>query len=151
RGRSRGRRATAPGSSSGPARRAPSHRLRANAGTHRSQRRTAPRKWDLLVRRAWSSHPVRRRARRPLIPGVARTRTYREAASSSRSFRCPGRYAVDAGTRLAGPRSNVAGVNLIEIQTPDGPAEAYLTGSGPGVLFFIDAFGVRPQIAEMAG
>jgi carboxymethylenebutenolidase len=44
----------------------------------------------------------------------------------------------------------VAGVNLIEIQTPDGPAEAYLTGSGPGVLFFIDAFGVRPQIAEMS-
>lgn len=41
-------------------------------------------------------------------------------------------------------------VNLIEIQTPDGPAEGYLTGSGPGVLMFIDAFGLRPQIAEMA-
>lgn len=41
-------------------------------------------------------------------------------------------------------------MNLIEIQTPDGPAEAYLTGSGPGVLLFIDAFGLRPQIAEMA-
>ncbi|MBO0845002.1 MAG: dienelactone hydrolase family protein [Nocardioides sp.] len=41
-------------------------------------------------------------------------------------------------------------VNLIEIQTPDGPAEGYLTGDGPGVLLFIDAFGVRPQIAEMA-
>jgi carboxymethylenebutenolidase len=41
-------------------------------------------------------------------------------------------------------------VNLIEIQTPDGPAEAYVTGRGPGVLFFVDAFGVRPRIAEMA-
>ena len=41
-------------------------------------------------------------------------------------------------------------MNLIEIQTPDGTAEAYLTGSGPGVLFFIDAIGLRPQIAEMA-
>jgi carboxymethylenebutenolidase len=41
-------------------------------------------------------------------------------------------------------------VNLIEIPTPDGPAEAYLTGSGPGVLFVMDAIGVRPQIAEMA-
>ena len=41
-------------------------------------------------------------------------------------------------------------VNLIEIQTPDGPAEAYLTGSGPGVLFFIDGIGLRTQIAEMA-
>jgi carboxymethylenebutenolidase len=41
-------------------------------------------------------------------------------------------------------------VRLIEIETPDGPAEAYLTGSGPGVLFFIDAFGVRRQIADMA-
>jgi len=44
----------------------------------------------------------------------------------------------------------VSQVNLIEIQTPDGPAEAYLAGSGPGVLFFMDAIGVRPQIAEMA-
>jgi carboxymethylenebutenolidase len=41
-------------------------------------------------------------------------------------------------------------VNLIDIETPDGTAEAYLTGSGPGVLFFIDAIGLRPQIAEMA-
>ncbi len=41
-------------------------------------------------------------------------------------------------------------MNLIEIQTPDGPAETYLTGSGPGVLLFIDALGLRPQIAEMA-
>lgn len=41
-------------------------------------------------------------------------------------------------------------MNLIEIQTPDGPAEAYLTGSGPGVVLFIDAIGLRPQIAQMA-
>ncbi len=41
-------------------------------------------------------------------------------------------------------------MNLIDIETPDGTAEAYLTGSGPGVLFFIDAIGLRPQIAEMA-
>jgi carboxymethylenebutenolidase len=47
-------------------------------------------------------------------------------------------------------RSSVAPVNLIEIQTPDGPAEAYLTGGGPGVLFVMDAIGIRPQIGEMA-
>ena len=41
-------------------------------------------------------------------------------------------------------------MNLIDIATPDGTAEAYLTGSGPGVLFFMDAIGLRPQIAEMA-
>lgn len=41
-------------------------------------------------------------------------------------------------------------MDLIQIPTPDGPAEAYLTGTGPGVLLFIDAFGLRPQIAEMA-
>ncbi|HEY3528548.1 MAG TPA: dienelactone hydrolase family protein [Nocardioides sp.] len=41
-------------------------------------------------------------------------------------------------------------MNLIEIQTPDGPAQAYLTGHGPGVLLFMDAYGIRPQIAEMA-
>jgi carboxymethylenebutenolidase len=40
----------------------------------------------------------------------------------------------------------------IEIQTPDGPAEAYLTGEEgrPGVLFYIDAIGLRPRIEEMA-
>ncbi len=32
---------------------------------------------------------------------------------------------------------------------PDGTAEAYLTGSGPGVLLFIDAIGLRPQIEQM--
>ena len=41
-------------------------------------------------------------------------------------------------------------MNLIDIELPDGTAEAYLTGSGPGVLFFIDAIGLRPQIARMA-
>lgn len=52
--------------------------------------------------------------------------------------------------RLLVLRSNVWDVTLIEIQTPDGPAEAYLTGSGPGVLMFMDVHGIRPQISEMA-
>lgn len=44
----------------------------------------------------------------------------------------------------------------IDITTPDGVAEAYLTtpasqdGPVPGVLFFMDAIGVRPRIEEMA-
>lgn len=44
--------------------------------------------------------------------------------------------------------------DLIEIQTPDGTAEAYVARpEGPskgGVLFFMDAIGLRPRIAEMA-
>ncbi len=40
----------------------------------------------------------------------------------------------------------------IEIETADGVAEAYLTGEAgkPGVLFYIDAIGLRPRIEEMA-
>src|SRR4051812_24252419 len=40
----------------------------------------------------------------------------------------------------------------IEIQAADGAAEAYLTGTegDPGVLFYIDAIGLRPQIEQMA-
>ncbi|MBB6628980.1 dienelactone hydrolase family protein [Nocardioides sp. KIGAM211] len=43
----------------------------------------------------------------------------------------------------------------IEIETPDGPAEAYVTRpddgeTHPGVLFFVDAIGLRPRIEEMA-
>lgn len=40
----------------------------------------------------------------------------------------------------------------IEIPTPDGAAEAYMAGEEgrPGVLLFIDAIGLRPQIATMA-
>ena len=42
----------------------------------------------------------------------------------------------------------------IEIETVDGPAEAYLTRPDdvdhPGVLFFVDAIGLRPRIEEMA-
>jgi carboxymethylenebutenolidase len=40
----------------------------------------------------------------------------------------------------------------IEIQAPDGVAEAYLAGvdGKPGVLFYIDAIGLRPQIEQMA-
>jgi carboxymethylenebutenolidase len=44
-------------------------------------------------------------------------------------------------------------MELIEIPVPDGTAEAYVAhppaGEGPGVLFFMDAIGVRPQIAAM--
>jgi len=43
---------------------------------------------------------------------------------------------------------------LIDIQTPDGTAEAYLAQpegeSKGGVLFFMDAIGLRPRIGEMA-
>ena len=38
----------------------------------------------------------------------------------------------------------------LEISTNDGTAEAYLTGTGPGVMFFMDAIGLRPRIEEMA-
>jgi carboxymethylenebutenolidase len=46
-----------------------------------------------------------------------------------------------------------ADVDLLTIDAPDGPAEAYVarpdTGTGPGVLFLMDAIGLRPQIAAM--
>jgi carboxymethylenebutenolidase len=41
-------------------------------------------------------------------------------------------------------------VTQLELKTPDGSVEAYLTGSGPGVLFYIDAIGLRPQTEQMA-
>jgi len=41
-------------------------------------------------------------------------------------------------------------VTHLELTTPDGTAEAYLTGAGPGVLFYIDAIGLRPQTEQMA-
>ena len=41
----------------------------------------------------------------------------------------------------------------VEITTSDGVADAYLAkpddGPGPGVLFVMDAFGLRPTIEEM--
>ena len=45
--------------------------------------------------------------------------------------------------------------STVEIRTPDGVADAYLTrpddGDGhPGVLFIMDAYGLRPRIEEMA-
>ena len=44
-------------------------------------------------------------------------------------------------------------IEQIEISTPDGVVEAYVgrpdDGEYPGVLFYIDAIGLRPQIAEM--
>ena len=53
---------------------------------------------------------------------------------------------------MGGPTS-LRRVNLIEIPVPDGTAEAYVahppSGHGPGVLFFMDAIGVRPRIADM--
>lgn len=47
-------------------------------------------------------------------------------------------------------------VTTIEVPTPDGPADAYLAvpdrpGRFPAILMFMDAFGLRPRIAEMAG
>src|SRR3954452_2617528 len=43
---------------------------------------------------------------------------------------------------------------IVDIETPDGVADAYLTrpddGRHPGVLFVMDAFGLRPRIEEMA-
>jgi len=47
------------------------------------------------------------------------------------------------------------GMATIEISLPDGTAEAYVSrpegeGPWPGVLFFIDAIGLRPQIEQMA-
>ena len=40
---------------------------------------------------------------------------------------------------------------MIDVETPDGPAEAWLSGEPgrPGVLFFMDAIGLRPQIFQM--
>jgi carboxymethylenebutenolidase len=44
-------------------------------------------------------------------------------------------------------------MDLLDVPVPGGSAEAYLarppSGGGPGVLFCIDAIGVRPRIAEM--
>jgi carboxymethylenebutenolidase len=44
-------------------------------------------------------------------------------------------------------------MDLVDIPVPSGSAEAYVarpdSGSGPGVLFFMDAIGLRPQIADM--
>jgi len=44
---------------------------------------------------------------------------------------------------------------IVDVKTADGVADAYLTrpdgeGEYPGVLFVIDAFGLRPRIQEMA-
>jgi carboxymethylenebutenolidase len=51
------------------------------------------------------------------------------------------------------PLASVSRMDLIELPAADGTAEALLarpaTGSGPGVLFFMDAIGLRPRIQEM--
>ena len=45
-------------------------------------------------------------------------------------------------------------MKLVEIPVPDGTAESYVarppSGQGTGVLFFMDAIGLRPRIQEMA-
>ena len=46
--------------------------------------------------------------------------------------------------------------STVEIATMDGKADAYLAapegaGRHPGVLFYMDAFGLRPRLEEMAG
>ena len=42
-------------------------------------------------------------------------------------------------------------VSELTVDAPDGAAEAYLAGEEgrPGVLFFMDAFGLRPRISDM--
>ena len=45
---------------------------------------------------------------------------------------------------------------IVDITTEDGVADAYLVRPGgagpfPGVLLYMDAFGLRPRIEEMAG
>ena len=47
--------------------------------------------------------------------------------------------------------TTVGGMPMIEISTTEGPVEAYRAGEAgaPGVLFFIDAIGLRPQTFQM--
>ncbi|GID97884.1 dienelactone hydrolase family protein [Amorphoplanes digitatis] len=45
---------------------------------------------------------------------------------------------------------------MVDVRTEDGVADAYLVrpagaGPWPGVLFYMDAFGLRPRVFEMAG
>jgi carboxymethylenebutenolidase len=47
-------------------------------------------------------------------------------------------------------RVTLTAVTHLDLSMPDGTAEAYLSGSGPGVLFYIDAIGLRPQTERMA-
>jgi carboxymethylenebutenolidase len=46
--------------------------------------------------------------------------------------------------------ATLAAVTHLDLETPDGTVETYLTGSGPGVLFYIDAIGLRPQTERMS-
>ena len=95
RARWRGRRATARGSSCGPARRARTRRRHASGGTRPSRRRTAPRRWGPPVRRAWSSHP--HRSSRTSIPDTS------PALVETETTRAPGpspRQPVSAGGRV---------------------------------------------------
>ena len=56
---------------------------------------------------------------------------------------------MQTGGRLCDP---AAMAETVEIRTPDGVADAYLArgdGATRGVLFIMDAFGLRPRIEEM--
>jgi carboxymethylenebutenolidase len=75
-------------------------------------------------------------------------RTYRAAAPDVMRECSRSRPATVDRDNEAG--ANLAPVTHLELPTPDGAAEAYLTGSGPGVLFYIDAIGLRPQTERMA-
>src|SRR6476469_9464064 len=65
------------------------------------------------------------------------------------NLHCPRVAAVQSNSGRLG--SGAMGTTL-QVTTADGTAEAYLTGEPgkPGVLFYIDAIGLRPQIEEMA-
>src|SRR5579862_8656180 len=85
----------------------------------------------------WSERPARARSRVGRDGGVC--------------------FARDTGFRLAEKREGVMPVqsSIVDISTPDGVADAYLTRPDdniphPGVLFIMDAFGLRPRIEEMA-
>src|SRR3954454_22875481 len=81
---------------------------------------------------------------RRLCSVAPRTCTKPSCASLVTSAGTPGPASAHLGSRAMS--------ETIGIETPDGTAEAYLTGApgDPGVLLFIDAIGLRPQIESMA-
>ena len=58
-----------------------------------------------------------------------------------------------AGGIVAETARTVTPMGYISIEATDGPAEAYLAaaeeGAAPGVILYMDALGLRPQIAQM--
>ena len=61
-------------------------------------------------------------------------------------------WIVPAATKSFEGSALLAGRERFQALSVDGVAEAYLTGETgrPGVLFYIDAIGLRPQIEDMA-